>query len=166
MTKKQNKSNTQKPEAAKVTDNKVPTDQPEQKNNLVPDTTSEPQDLSLDDQIQVSPESKGDQGDELSGETQNESLDDKTQGDPKPNENPALSGPTEATGVVRVTSPINVDDKTYQPNNLVKNLPAAAFDTLLKKKRISQCESGIKYCKDELKAEVVDHTAPVESEEK
>lgn len=71
--------------------------------------------------------------------------------------------------IVRVTSMIKVGEKQYKPNQLVKNLPDSELKVLLEKKRVSDCEAGIKYCKDELKAEVFDHTAkpaPVESEEK
>lgn len=68
--------------------------------------------------------------------------------------------------LVRITSIINVDDKSYQPNDLVKNLPEATTKELLKKGRVSACEAGIEYCKKELKAEVKDHTAkPAKTEE-
>jgi len=68
--------------------------------------------------------------------------------------------------VVRVTSMINVGQKSYQPNDLVKNLPAADLEGLIKKGRVSTCEAGIKYCTEELKAVPIDHTAKPKTEEK
>lgn len=67
---------------------------------------------------------------------------------------------------VRVTSMISVGEKKYQPNDLVKNLPDAELKVFAEKGRVSTCEAGIKYCKDELKAEVIDHKAEPKTETK
>ncbi len=69
-----------------------------------------------------------------------------------------------SSDVVRVTTLILVDGKTYQPNQLVKNIPEKILNSCGDKKQVSNCEAGIAYCKDQLKAEVVDHTAKPKKE--
>ena len=65
----------------------------------------------------------------------------------------------------RITTVIEVDGKTYQPNQLVKNIPEKQLAPLIELCRVSIKKEDIKYCEDELKAEVVDHTAkPTEKE--
>ncbi len=66
--------------------------------------------------------------------------------------------------VVRVTGVFPIGDKTYHPNTLVKNLPEAVLQVQLEVGHLSADPAGIKYCKEKLKAEVVDHTAKPEEE--
>lgn len=62
----------------------------------------------------------------------------------------------------RITSIVMVGGKTYQPNQLVKNLPAKELQELIENQSATLSDADIKYCKEELKAEVIDHTAKPE----
>lgn len=70
----------------------------------------------------------------------------------------------------RITSVVQVGEKIYQPNQLVKNIPAKELEELVLLSRACINKADIEYCVKELKAEVIDHTAKlgalVEKEEK
>ena len=59
----------------------------------------------------------------------------------------------------RITSMVQVNEKAYQPNQLVKNIPAKELKELVLLNRASIKKADIDYCLEELKAEIVDHTA-------
>ena len=59
----------------------------------------------------------------------------------------------------RITSMVQVGEKLYQPNQLVKNIPAEELEELVLIGRASINKSDVDYCVKELKVEVIDHTA-------
>ena len=68
--------------------------------------------------------------------------------------------------IARITTVIEVDGKKYQPNQLVKNIPEKQLTTLVDLCRVSIKKEDVDYCKEELKAEVLDHTAKPKEEAK
>lgn len=65
----------------------------------------------------------------------------------------------------RITSVVQVGVKTYQPNQLVKNIPAKELEELVLLNRACTNKADVEYCAKELKAEVIDHAAkPVKKE--
>jgi hypothetical protein len=62
----------------------------------------------------------------------------------------------------RITSMIQLGEKAYQPNQLVKNIPAKELEELVLLNRACINKADIEYCAKELKAEVIDHTAKPE----
>jgi hypothetical protein len=59
----------------------------------------------------------------------------------------------------RITSVVQIGDKAYQPNQLVKNIPAKELEALVLLNRACINEADIEYCAKELKAEIIDHAA-------
>lgn len=77
--------------------------------------------------------------------------------------------PSKFTGkeIARITSVVQVNEKTYQPNQLVKNIPAKELEELVLLNRASINEADVEYCKKELEVKVIDHVAtPADKEAK
>ena len=65
----------------------------------------------------------------------------------------------------RITSVVQVGGESYQPNQLVKNIPAKELEELVSINRASIKKADVDYCAKELNSEVIDHTAkPSEKE--
>jgi hypothetical protein len=61
------------------------------------------------------------------------------------------------TAVVRILSITLVESTKYQPNQLVSGIDEKTAETLEKQGMVSTKEADIKYCKDVLKSEVIEH---------
>jgi len=59
----------------------------------------------------------------------------------------------------RITSVVQVGGESYQPNQLVKNIPAKELEELVSINRASIKKADVDYCAKELNSEVIDHTA-------
>ncbi len=70
--------------------------------------------------------------------------------------------------IVRVLSVIACDGITYQPNQLVKDLPEEHLAVFLKSHYVTANQADIEYCQNKLKAKVVNHNAtePIPTEPK
>ena len=65
----------------------------------------------------------------------------------------------------RITSVIQVNEKAYQPNQLVKNIPAKELEELVLLNRACINKADVEYCEKVLEVKVIDHAAkPTEKE--
>ena len=66
--------------------------------------------------------------------------------------------------IVRILSIVLVEGTKYQPNQLVSGIDAKTTESLEKQGMVSTKDADIKYCKEELKAKVIEHgkEAPAE----
>lgn len=65
---------------------------------------------------------------------------------------------------VRILSIVLVDETKYQPNQLVSGIDAKTTENLEKQGMVSTKDADIKYCKDVLKAKVIEHGKPAPAE--
>ena len=65
---------------------------------------------------------------------------------------------------VRILSIVLVEGTKYQPNQLVSGIDAKTTESLEKQGMVSTKDADIKYCKEELKAKVIEHGKPAPAE--